>query len=133
MAASDYGFIISKNNKIRKDLFKGVGDDNFYIEFHKYFCYIYVDGKLSHTLWGLDDLYLPYGKYVNRIEINNISLVFKRIDNIVFLKFKYKGDLYKVIYGYGVGYNVKEWWKEALELSKKEYNSALKYIKYLVK
>lgn len=133
MAGSDYGFIVSKNNKIKKDLFEGIGDDNFYINFYKYFCYVYVDGELVQTLCGLEDSHLPYDKCINRIKINNILLTFKRINDIVFLKFKYKNDLYKIIYGYGVGYNVKEWWKEVLELNKKKYNSTLKYIKYLTK
>lgn len=152
MAFSDYGCVAKKNGILLPcdetgfmDMEEAVGctiddmdgnwlaflgDKDLFIAIYKSYVRIMKDGKEVAILNAMEDSRLTYSKYRNKVVVDNIVFDFKRIGGCQFLvKFRYKNDFYKCLYGYGIGGQVHWWWK--IIGIKKRNNTALKWLKYI--
>lgn len=103
-----------------------LGDEHFYVGIYKFAIDIYKNNErigrvydlYYYTISSQGDNYSDSGrilaqyKYKCKIEINGVTLEIKRLfcDDKYYLKFRYKEDLYEVVYGYGVASKIENWY-----------------------
>lgn len=122
----------SKNRYIDGNYRAYLGDKKLYIGVWKCWFDIFIGNHRVSTVYGtMEDWSLPYKKFRHTKVINGVTFNVKRIGDAQFkLRFHYKNDTYVVIYGYGVGDNVYEWWNNFLGLKSIESKEALKWYKH---
>ena len=133
MAMIDYGVIAKKNGEFvndgkniyfntkgitklyrkgigysLRDYFINIGDNEFVISFYK----TLVRMSRGNENCFIDFLYDFEHKKVARFEKYGINFCQKVIGdtNSNYLRFIYKDDVYEIIYGYGVDFNLKYYW-----------------------
>lgn len=143
MAYLDYGALIKKNGKLLNkdneffmdmkdcvnyidekidgDYFCYAGDKDFTIAVYKNIINIFDNGERILDLWGLYDV---NEKDLCRkiINIKGVQIDIKRIQNEhdkFRLRMWYKGDLWEIIYGYGISLNIN--WCYGLNKKSKRY------------
>lgn len=127
MAVIDYGAIAFKNGKciqgdyfgdmlslvgweneeLKGSYFSYVGDKDFTVCFYKTSVYVYYDGELERI--SLNDRFIGWKKYRglyvtgNYTDIIEFEIKPRQRDCYTFTM-EYKGDKYKVVFGYGIDY-----------------------------
>lgn len=100
--------------KINGDYFSYIGDKELLICIYKG-ALVFISNnriiKIQRDLWL--DYEIPYELQKLEFNINNIDFKIKRLakdENRYKLRFIYKGDIYEVLYGYGVDVNKDSWY-----------------------
>lgn len=140
MAMVDYGVIAKKNGKvvttdlftkmidtlgveyefdtegryIKDNYFVFLGDAEFYVAIYKESLYIFNKNRHIDTIYYLD-YYANTRKgkkFRYKTTINGITFDIKRFDDgyRYIVRFRYKGDVYEAIYGYGVDLDINNWY-----------------------
>lgn len=100
--------------EIKDKFFSYIGDNKLLLCIYKGFIYFISDNKLikiQRDLWL--DYDLPYELQKLDFTLNGVDFRIKRLAkdrNRYKLRFTYKGDLYEVLYGYGVDVNKDSWY-----------------------
>lgn len=99
--------------KINDNCFSYIGDEELLLCIYKGSIYFISNGqilKIQRDLWL--DYDIPYCLQKLEFSLNEIDFRIKRLfnQNRYLLRFVYKGDLYEVIYGYGVDVDKDSWY-----------------------
>lgn len=121
------GFKVESDNRgrdIAGDYFLYIGDEDLYIAIYKGLFNVYKEkNKFVDTVFDIDYYKTNdyYTKYRHRTTIENVEFDIKRIydNNRYYLRFTYKGDLYEVLYGYGVDCNIEYWYDMSPNLKRR--------------
>ena len=148
MAMMDYGFIAKKNNtllypekgnifmdmktavgcsieEIDGNYFTYLGDKDMFVAVYKTHFIIFVNGKEAKSVYRMNDDNLTYKKYRLKFNVNGVEFDLKRLGQSQFkLRFRYKNDVYVIIYGYMV-YNQTE------VRNKKDEKEFIKWYKHI--
>lgn len=100
--------------EIKDEFFSYIGDNELLLCIYKCSIYFIVNNqivKIQRDLWL--DYNLPYELQKLEFNLNGVDFRIKRLANDrnrYKLRFTYKGDLYEVLYGYGVDVNKNSWY-----------------------
>lgn len=121
------------NGNIEKQRVEGnytsyMGDEELLVCVYKCRATFIVGNKIVKNIYNLNEG-LHYGEDLMSIkfDINGVSFHIKRLfgQNRYQMKFRYKGDSYDCIFGYGVDLNIKLWYN----LGRKERRFLIKWMK----
>lgn len=121
------GFSVSKDNRgkdIEGNYFIYLGDKDLYIAVYKGLFNVYINkNEFIETILDIDNYKTNdyYTKYRYKTNINGIEFDIKRLydNHRYYLRFTYKGDLYEVLYGYGVDCNIDYWYDMSKNLKRR--------------
>lgn len=98
------------DGKLSGNYFAYVGDNVLTFCFYKYSCVAVADGKIKGRFWGAEQYTRGRGRMVYRGEIKGTSFCIRLLSwSVCHFSMVYKGDVYHVVYGYGIDANTRIW------------------------
>ena len=119
------GKIIKTKLKINDEYFSYIGDKKFLVCIYKGMIKVISNGEVIKII---NDMGYDNSKLIEEHEINGVKFHIKRTYpgcNRYRLQFKYKGDKYDCLYGYGVDVNKNSWYYSC----KRERNKIMRWFK----
>ena len=96
--------------KISGNFFAYIGDEALTFCFYKYYMIAVVDKKVALSLHGADTDYKDQGHMSYRGALNGTMFSVRVVDpHVCHFSMVYNGDVYHVIYGYGIDQDMKIW------------------------
>ena len=98
-------------NKVDKNFFAYAGDEDFTVAVYKMQTVFVNKDGLREIYWSDHWWNKMVGYYKVPIKNNTVHIKIKRIaeGEQLYMRFVYKGNLYEIVYGYGIDSNQKTW------------------------